>query len=132
MFCPQCKAEYRPGFIKCSDCHVELVETLAPPDPKGKQLYDQPAELRDADNPVEIARFLDVPRADFALSVLQGSGIEAYIDQPFTGSIAPLYMLALGGVRLFVRAEDKERAIEILQSTEELNRDERADPNDDP
>src|SRR5712691_3163834 len=25
MFCPQCKAEYRVGFIRCSDCDVELV-----------------------------------------------------------------------------------------------------------
>lgn len=26
MFCPQCKAEYRPGFSRCSDCEVDLVE----------------------------------------------------------------------------------------------------------
>ena len=26
MFCPQCKAEYRPGFTRCADCDVELVE----------------------------------------------------------------------------------------------------------
>jgi hypothetical protein len=28
MFCPQCKAEYRFGFTKCSDCGVDLVERL--------------------------------------------------------------------------------------------------------
>ena len=28
MFCPQCKAEYRPGFQRCADCDVELVEEL--------------------------------------------------------------------------------------------------------
>jgi hypothetical protein len=26
MFCPQCKAEYRQGFTRCTDCDVELVE----------------------------------------------------------------------------------------------------------
>jgi hypothetical protein len=26
MFCPQCKAEYRQGFRRCSDCDVELVD----------------------------------------------------------------------------------------------------------
>ena len=26
MYCPQCAAEYRPGFTECSDCHVTLVE----------------------------------------------------------------------------------------------------------
>lgn len=28
MFCPECKAEYRIGFTRCSDCDVELVEHL--------------------------------------------------------------------------------------------------------
>jgi hypothetical protein len=28
MFCPVCRAEYRPGFTRCSDCDVELVERL--------------------------------------------------------------------------------------------------------
>lgn len=26
MFCPQCNVEYRPGFTRCSDCDVDLVE----------------------------------------------------------------------------------------------------------
>jgi hypothetical protein len=26
MFCPQCNAEYRPGFTRCSDCGVGLVQ----------------------------------------------------------------------------------------------------------
>jgi len=28
VFCPQCHAEYRPGFTHCTDCDVELVESL--------------------------------------------------------------------------------------------------------
>jgi hypothetical protein len=28
MFCPQCKAEYRPGFTRCADCDVDLVYEL--------------------------------------------------------------------------------------------------------
>jgi hypothetical protein len=28
MFCPNCEAEYRPGFTRCSDCDVALVEHL--------------------------------------------------------------------------------------------------------
>jgi hypothetical protein len=28
MFCPKCKAEYRSGFTRCSDCEVDLVEHL--------------------------------------------------------------------------------------------------------
>jgi hypothetical protein len=25
MYCPQCKAEYRPGFTRCADCEIDLV-----------------------------------------------------------------------------------------------------------
>ena len=28
MFCPTCKAEYRPGFTECADCSVPLVYEL--------------------------------------------------------------------------------------------------------
>jgi hypothetical protein len=28
MFCPECQAEYRPGFTHCADCDVDLVGTL--------------------------------------------------------------------------------------------------------
>jgi hypothetical protein len=28
MFCPQCRAEYREGFTRCSDCDVDLIEAL--------------------------------------------------------------------------------------------------------
>ena len=36
MFCPECKAEYRDGFTRCSDCDVDLVAGLpeAPPEPQ--------------------------------------------------------------------------------------------------
>ena len=36
MFCPQCKAGYRPGFTRCSDCDVDLVEALSPSDNSAK------------------------------------------------------------------------------------------------
>ncbi|MBS1912695.1 MAG: hypothetical protein JST22_11975 [Bacteroidetes bacterium] len=33
MYCPQCRAEYRPGFKFCSDCHVALMGELPPEAP---------------------------------------------------------------------------------------------------
>lgn len=30
MFCPNCKAEYKPGFTDCPDCDVSLVYELPP------------------------------------------------------------------------------------------------------
>jgi len=28
-FCPSCKCEYRPGFARCSNCDMELIESLS-------------------------------------------------------------------------------------------------------
>lgn len=28
MFCPECRAEYRPGFSRCPDCDVDLVHEM--------------------------------------------------------------------------------------------------------
>ena len=77
----------------------------------------------DPRQPVEIGRFIDIRQAEFAASVLEGSSIEAFIDQPFTGSIAPHYMLNRGGVRLFVAAESRERALDVLASIESESSD---------
>jgi len=40
MFCPDCGAEYRSGFARCSDCHVELVEILPPANPQDPSLNE--------------------------------------------------------------------------------------------
>ena len=69
--------------------------------------------------PVEIARFIDIRQAEFVQSVLEGSGIEAFLDQQFTGNIAPHYMLYGSGIRLFVAVEDEERAREVLADFED-------------
>jgi len=39
MFCPLCRAEFRPGFTECSDCHVPLVSTLAEATAASLQLW---------------------------------------------------------------------------------------------
>lgn len=73
----------------------------------------------DPNRPTVVARFLDLREAEMALSALQGSGLEAWLDQPFTASIAPHYMFGFGGIALYVRERDTVRAREILGSGDE-------------
>src|SRR5690349_12755190 len=124
MFCPKCRAEYRTGFTRCSDCKVALVDHLAPEEPEPDRERQGSAPTTGAGDTVEIARFMGIHQADFARSALESNGIEAWLDQPFLANIAPHYMLATGGLRLFVRAADVKRAVEVLQSFEELKKDE--------
>jgi hypothetical protein len=44
LFCPLCKAEYRPGYRRCADCDIDLVDELPPA--QGKELA-QPTGLND-------------------------------------------------------------------------------------
>lgn len=44
MFCPVCKAEYRPGYRRCADCDIDLVDELPPA--QGKEIA-QPSGLND-------------------------------------------------------------------------------------
>ncbi len=80
---------------------------------------------------VEIARFLDLRQAEFACSVLEGSGVEAWIDNPFTASIAPHHVFGTGGIRLVVAAEDRERALDVLQSIETVDPSDSTDDDSD-
>ncbi len=43
MICPQCKAEYRPGFTVCADCEVPLVAQLPTP-PSGPADPTEPGD----------------------------------------------------------------------------------------
>ena len=47
-YCPKCKAEYKPGVEKCSDCNLPLVDKLPQETPGGvkyKLLRNLPSRL---------------------------------------------------------------------------------------
>jgi Putative prokaryotic signal transducing protein len=114
MFCPQCKAEYRVGFIRCSDCDVELVEHLpvekppiAPDDSRRFEAdpFEPEAKL------VVIRTYQAAIEADLAKTALDAAGIPSTLSDSSLASRS----LALP-LRLLVRAEDAEDADKILDS----------------
>src|SRR6266478_99127 len=119
MFCPQCKAEYRVGFVRCSDCDVELVDHLpvdapshSPADARAD--YAPPGFETDQLELVVIRTFQSGLDADLAKAVLDASGIESIIRND--GGVGRHYLgLALAqGIDLLVRSEDAEDADKIL------------------
>jgi hypothetical protein len=57
-----------------------------------------------------------IHEALFFRSVLEAAGIESMIPNEHTIGVQPLYADLLGGVRVLVRADDLDRAKELLES----------------
>ena len=106
MFCPQCKAEYRPGFTRCSECNVVLVFRL-PDDVEDE--FDTTAEL------VVIRSYGNKLDIDIARSVLEAAGIKSMIRQGEYAARA-LGMNSIYGFDLVVLAQDVEDANEVLDA----------------
>jgi hypothetical protein len=101
MFCPQCKSEYREGFYKCADCGVDLVGAL-PPASEDDMRYVDMIEIFSTYNQGDIA---------FIKSVLDGEDIHYF----FSGENALMMVAAGAYARLLVKADEAQRAREILQ-----------------
>jgi hypothetical protein len=81
--CPNCLAEYRPGFDTCHDCGIALVHGPAP------VASDDPDERREADDTAvdEDARTIVLCRlptlqAEVLASKLRAEGIVVAVDDP--------------------------------------------------
>jgi len=46
MFCPECRAEYRPGFTRCADCDLALVRVIPESDNRVRKPKRDPATLK--------------------------------------------------------------------------------------
>lgn len=71
--------------------------------------------------PVTIARYTYPYEAQIARALLDSEGIEAFVADEQTINMQWLYSDALGGVRLQVAVEDRERALQILQEDREAS-----------
>jgi hypothetical protein len=108
MFCPKCKSEYREGFYKCTDCGTDLVAEEPP------ELMEEVSYV----NLVEVYSTYQQGDIAFIKSVLDGEGI-TYI---FEGESPILIGWAGAYARLLVKAEDVQRAREILRELDFLEK----------
>jgi hypothetical protein len=125
MFCPQCRAEYRKGFFRCSDCDIPLVDELPPDD----ETSGQPGFETDHPELVVVRTFPNVIEADLAKSALESVGIDSMVRSDNKGGQSPA--LAFGqSVELLVRADDIDAANDML-GLEGLDEDNSELPDDD-
>ncbi len=107
MYCPSCGAEYRPGFTRCSDCGIDLVNELpVNPAPGGFDPHEVPRLImvyRSTSHDTELMRGL--LESDEIPCVVSGEGAAAAYAQ----TVGPL-----GERRILVREDDVERARELI------------------
>lgn len=113
-YCPECHDEYRPGFTRCVDCQVSLVDELPEP-PK----TDEATTAREAtaEPPVVVYETHDHTEADVLRSKLEFHGIPAALS----GELAqrslwnPMSPNLFGPIRISVPANQADEAREILE-----------------
>ena len=76
---------------------------------------------------VTVAKFTYSSEAQIFKGKLESEGIPVFMTDNLTIDIDPLVSNALGGVRLKVRAEDEDRAREILGSVAQFSLDEKGE-----
>ncbi|MCK4911035.1 MAG: DUF2007 domain-containing protein [Thermodesulfovibrionales bacterium] len=111
MICPECKSEYRQGFLTCADCGVELVPALAPDAPPESHTDEAQHEYADYS---DLLATMDPSYVSFIRSVLDGEGIDHYVLGEHT-SLA--FMIPVQQI-VRVRQDQIERAREILDDIE--------------
>ena len=127
MFCPKCGAEYRPGFTRCFDCELDLVDE---PPQRHKKREKQPREESSLRQPVALVDAVPVYRSGhpgrvaLAQSILQSAGVpfvvlnEATQDFVGLGRFPAGFNIALGPIEILVSRPDAEDARLLLEDLE--------------
>jgi membrane protease YdiL (CAAX protease family) len=114
QYCPGCSSEYRPGFVRCSDCDLDLVAEL-PPAPTPSQ---EPARWV----PIFLGSF---SRAEAVRGSLEAAGIPTLYPDEQLQTLGWFSPSTLGRAHLLVPEEDLQEAQRLIEGG---NVPEAADP----
>jgi hypothetical protein len=106
LFCPNCKLEYRAGFMRCADCGVDLVAAL----PKAAEA--QEVGVHDLRSPVILRRGISVADVAIIRDALKAAGL------PFNTRRASAEIVADGtpSYEFWVNAEDRPNAHSVMDA----------------
>ena len=109
MFCPLCKAEYRPGFTWCSDCDVGLIYYL-PIDAQNS------ADSKSAaDSCYVVVASVQAPLEESQIcSFLQANEIPTLVRAEGIRKAYGIYINGIGAVKILVPSEFAVAALDLL------------------
>ena len=105
-YCPTCKHEYAAGTAECPECKSKLVDEL-------------PFQAREGEGTtwVEIASVGTEDEANLMRGFLEAEGIPAQIEN-VKFNVEPVNFGTMGDIRIYVGAEDEQRALQLLKERE--------------
>lgn len=106
-FCPKCKEAVNDA-TKCPECGSKLVDEL-------------PFQAVPADGTtwVEIASFGTEDEANLLKGFLENEGIPAQVES-VKFNMEPVTFGTMGDIRVYVAAEDEERALQLIRQREQM------------
>ena len=112
MFCPQCGAEFRPGFDRCNECGVALTHDPPPPEDHEKTPYTVVFATSETDVLPVIKSLLQSADIPF-----ETDG-EAMLNLFPSDLLGPVLSRPRGEVRIYVPESCAEEARELLAAPE--------------
>ncbi|HEX9163258.1 MAG TPA: DUF2007 domain-containing protein [Thermoanaerobaculia bacterium] len=102
-YCPKCKRAYDAGTKECSDDKTALVNEL-------------PFQAIRGDNTtwIEIASTGTDDEARLLQGFLDAEGVDAHVEN-VKFSMEPINFGTMGDIRVYVRSQDEQRAMELLR-----------------
>ena len=107
MYCPTCKQKYPNNVSECPKDRTKLIE----------ELPFQAVPADDGTVWVEIATVGTVEEGELLKGFLDSEEIPAQIEN-VEPRIAPTNFGALGDIRVYVRSEDEQKALDLLKKRE--------------
>ncbi len=107
MFCPNCEAEYEPGFTHCADDGTELVAQLSVEAGAHDDSEASFVPLHTLSSPAE---------AEMVNDILQQNGIRSVVQSGASDQFSPLFSVMAPGALVLVDARDLDRARELYAS----------------
>jgi len=113
MICPQCKAEYRPGFTHCSDCDVDLVYELPKRAPQGEESIDPAWRDDNNEEPLRVV-WQGNDQGECVFLCQQLKAARMYYDVAQDAESRSLRMQVSWRYQIGVRSSEYDRAKELL------------------
>lgn len=105
-FCPKCRSEYVDAVTVCTECGVALVDVLP------SKTIDPSVEL------VQVYRAQGELDAQVVRSLLEANAIDCMLSGESVRLTHGLTVDGLAEVKILVRAEDAERARDVISSSD--------------